>query len=162
MDELNYLYSLIPVWLSLALHWSIAKNHSVCWVSMTPPGVMLAPCHPPQWMFALRNRQYPNFYRPTHVVGPTNNKEITFVLVYLPCAFPYKGQRILMKCTVQVSSRNFLYVPCPLLLIRPHLSRDSFQKVGLLARPTGGAVEKNGQLVSPVTTIRINFLKLFL
>ena len=56
-----------------------------------------------------------------------------------------------MKCTAQVSNRNFLYVPCPLLLIRPHLSLDSFQKVGLLARPAGGAVEKNGQLVSSVT-----------
>ena len=43
-------------------------------------------------------------------------------------------------------------MPCPLLLIRPHLSLDSLQKVGLLARPAGGAVEKNGQLVSPVTT----------
>ena len=41
-------------------------------------------------------------------------------------------------------------MPCPPLLIRPHLSLDSFQKVGLLARPAGGAVEKNWHLVSPV------------
>ena len=44
-------------------------------------------------------------------------------------------------------------MPCPLLLIRPHLSLDSLQKVGLLARPAGGAVEKNGQLVTPVTMV---------
>ena len=36
----------------------------------------------------------------------------------------------------------------------PLLSLDLLQKVGFLARPAGGAVEKNGQLVSPVTVGR--------
>ena len=52
------------------------------------------------------------------------------------------GQEMMVKSSAQVSNWNLLYVPCPLLLIRPHLSLDSFQEVGLLARPAGGAVEK--------------------
>ena len=49
----------------------------------------------------------------------------------------------------------------PLLLIKPLLSLDSLQKVGFLARPAGGAVEKNGQLVSPVTTISVQIDGIF-
>ena len=55
-------------------------------------------------------------------------------------------------------------MPSPLLLIRPHLSLDSLQKVGLLARPAGGAVGKNGQLVSPVTmdtSVNTDYFSLF-
>ena len=40
----------------------------------------------------------------------------------------------------------------PILLIKPLLSLDSLQKVGFLARWAGGAVEKNGRLVSAATT----------
>ena len=40
--------------------------------------------------------------------------------------------------------------------LMPLLSLDSLQKVGFLAGPAGGAVEKNGQLVSPVT-VEIHF-----
>ena len=56
-----------------------------------------------------------------------------------------------MKCSAQVHSLNLLYVTCLLLLKMPLLSLHSLQKVGYLARPAGGAVEKNRQLVSPVT-----------
>ena len=55
-----------------------------------------------------------------------------------------------MKCA-HVYSSNLLYVTCPLLLKMPLLSLHSLQKVGYLARPDGGAVGKNRQLVSPVT-----------
>ena len=56
-----------------------------------------------------------------------------------------------MKCSAHVYSLNFLYVTRPLLLKMSLLSLDSLQKVGYLARPAGGAVENNRQLVSPVT-----------
>ena len=56
-----------------------------------------------------------------------------------------------MKCSVQVHSLNLLYGTHPLLLKMPPLSLDSLQKVGHFPRPAGGAVEKNRQLVSPVT-----------
>ena len=56
-----------------------------------------------------------------------------------------------MKCSVHVYSLNMLYVTCLLLLKIPLMSLHSSQKVGYLARPAGGAVEKNRQLVSPVT-----------
>ena len=47
-----------------------------------------------------------------------------------------------MKCTMQVHSLNLLYMTCPHLLKMPHLSLDTLNKVGYLARPAGGAVEK--------------------
>ena len=83
----------------------------------------------------------------------TRKFHLFWFICIIPCAFPYMVQTICMKCTAQVSKWNFLYVPCPLLLTRPHLSLDSLQKVGLSARPARGAVEKNGQLVSPVTAL---------
>ena len=58
-----------------------------------------------------------------------------------------------MKCSVHVYSLNLLYVTHPLFLKMPLLSLHSLQKVGYLARPDGGAVGKNRQLVNPVTTV---------
>ena len=43
----------------------------------------------------------------------------------------------------------------PTLTKMPLLSLDTLNKVGYLARPDGGAVGKNRQLVSPVTTEQI-------
>ena len=58
-----------------------------------------------------------------------------------------------MHCTGLKMKFLVCAMPHPLLLIRPHLSLDSLQKVGLLARLVGGAVEKNGQPFSPVTVL---------
>ena len=54
-----------------------------------------------------------------------------------------------MICSAQVHSLNLLYGT--LLLKMPPLSLASLQKVAYLPRPAGGAVEKERQLVSPVT-----------
>ena len=100
---------------------------------------------------------------PTSNLSNTRQFHLFWFICIIPCAFPYMGQPIFMKCTVQVSKWNFLYVPCPVLLIRPHLSLDSFQKAGLLARPAGGAVEKKwavGQSCYSGISFCRNFLKL--
>ena len=59
---------------------------------------------------------------------------------------------MLLQCIAEVHSLNFLYVTYPQLKKIPHLSLDSLGKEAYLPRPAGGAVEKNWQLVSPVTT----------
>ena len=62
------------------------------------------------------------------------------------------GQAKFMKCTVEVHSLNFLYGHAHFYKKMPHLSLDSLGKEAYLPSwPAGGAVEKNWQLVSPVT-----------
>ena len=46
---------------------------------------------------------------------------------------------------------KFLVYDMPTIEKIPHLSLDSLGKEAFLPRPGGGAVEKNRQLVSPVT-----------
>ena len=58
------------------------------------------------------------------------------------------GQAMFMKCSAQVHSLNLLYMTHPLLLKMPLLSLHSLQKVGYLAKPAGGTVEKKGRQYS--------------
>ena len=55
---------------------------------------------------------------------------------------------MLLQCSVQVHSLNFLYVTHPQLKKMPHLSLDSLGKEAYLPRPAGGTVEKMGRCFS--------------
>ena len=55
------------------------------------------------------------------------------------------------QCIAQVHLSNILSVTCPQLIKMPHLCLHLMGKEACMARPAGGAVQIDWQLLSPVT-----------
>ena len=123
------------------------------------------PCHPPPWLLPWDTGNIliftgqpmwlaPQIYK-SYAIWVSINKTRTFVLVYLhnTMCFSIYGTGYVHEMQCAGLLLKFVVHDTPTFTQNASFQPALMAEVGFLARPAGGAVEKNGQLVSPVIMV---------